>query len=127
MLMLFVAVACLGYLMADNSNLPFPLDCGPNASCTNDQNPWCIKGDSKPLFGHCAIQEAICNGGELDMSNACLLPYVIDCEDPYVCNPDEKAWCLEGSSEPVFGHCGLQIAICLDNAVVDFTDSCLEK
>ena len=53
-----------------------------------------------------------CLSAAMDDDNlAGTLPYKIDCDNPYVCLDDIEPHCT--STGQVFGHCGLQIAICL--------------
>ncbi|KAK7503185.1 hypothetical protein BaRGS_00005450 [Batillaria attramentaria] len=61
-----------------------------------------------------ALVVCCAHGGENTVVVADNLPYEINCDAPYVCQWDPKpdAHCVT-SGRVVFGHCGLQIAICM--------------
>ncbi|XP_025098389.1 uncharacterized protein LOC112566423 [Pomacea canaliculata] len=81
LLMLLMAVA-LGSVIVDELKYPFAVNCEEPRICTPDLIPYCIKGRRDPVRGHCELQDAICNGEELDPSNSCFLPYPVRCDRP---------------------------------------------
>ncbi|XP_025098935.1 uncharacterized protein LOC112566790 isoform X1 [Pomacea canaliculata] len=128
LLMLLVALA-LGSVLADEPTYPFPVNCEEPRDCTEDQIPYCIIGRDEPVYGHCEIQDAICDGEEWDPSNSCFLPYAISCDEPAddrECARDARPWCVVGRARPVRGHCAIQEAICDENAVLDINNRCLQ-
>ncbi|XP_025098941.1 uncharacterized protein LOC112566792 [Pomacea canaliculata] len=128
LLVLWVAL-CLGSVLADEPTYPFPVNCEEPRDCTEDQIPYCIIGRDEPVYGHCEIQDAICDGEEWDPSNSCFLPYAISCDQPAddrECGRDARPWCVVGRARPVRGHCAIQEAICDENAVLDISSRCLQ-
>ncbi|XP_025098930.1 uncharacterized protein LOC112566787 [Pomacea canaliculata] len=49
------------------------VNCGHPRPCTLDLIPHCIKGWDIPIFGNCALVEALCNGEEEDHSDSCMV------------------------------------------------------
>jgi len=61
-----------------------------------------------------------------DNDNAISLVYPINCNNPYSCLRDSRMMCTK-SGKVVFGHCGIQQAICIDKDEYDPSDKCLTR